>query len=238
MNMQINTVGMSHTGKVRSINEDSFIIDQKHGLWIAADGMGGHDNGKTASKMACDLILQNVQQGRAVEQAIYGAHASILECAIRVGAKRGMGTTLVLAKLEGKYLDVWWVGDSRAYLQAGTTLKQLTHDHSKIQELLDLKLISEEEAKTHPQRHVITRSLGMSSSKQFGADHKRIELAKQSKVLICSDGLSNELNDSDIHQILTSRSSLQKQAEKLIQLSNDMGGRDNITVLLLEPLFK
>lgn len=232
--MQINAVGMSHTGKVRLSNEDSFLIDKNLGLWIVADGMGGHDNGKTASKMACDIILQNVQQGCSIEQAIYGAHTNILECAIRLDTKRGMGTTLVLAKLEGNYMDVWWVGDSRAYIQEGKTLKQVTHDHSKIQELLDLNLISEEQANTHPQRHVITRSLGMSSSKGFCADHKRIELADECRVLLCSDGLSSELNNTDIQQILTNSNSLHEQAEQLIQLSNRKGGRDNTSVILLK----
>ncbi|MDT0595795.1 PP2C family protein-serine/threonine phosphatase [Glaciecola petra] len=235
MSMQINAVGISHTGKVRPSNEDCFLINKTIGLWIIADGMGGHDNGKIASKMACDIILQHVEQGRAIEQAIYGAHASILEYAIRVDTKRGMGTTLALAKLEETYLDVWWVGDSRVYLQEGEILKQLTHDHSKIQELLDLNLISKDQAITHPHRHIITRSLGMSSSKPFGADHKRIELTKQSKVLLCSDGLSNELNELDIQQILTNRKSLQEQAEQLIHLSNTKGGRDNTSVILLEP---
>lgn len=232
--MQIDSIGVSHTGQVRLVNEDSFLVNTSQGLWIVADGMGGHENGKAASKMACDVILQKVEQGCYIEQAIYAAHTKIYEFATRLGVKRGMGTTLVLAKTDGNFLDIWWVGDSRAYMQNNETLVQLTHDHSKVQELLDLNLICEAQAESHPHKHIITRSLGMSSSKEFRADHKRVAITRNTKIMLCSDGLSNELSDADILQTFASSNDLQAQAELLIHLSNEKGGRDNITVILLD----
>lgn len=234
--IKLNASAASDKGLMREHNEDSFLLDEKLKLFIVADGMGGHEHGKTASKMACDLVLQQVNEGQDVESAIVFAHRQIQLLSKRICSERGMGTTIVVAQILGpKLLGIWWVGDSRVYASTKERLRLLTHDHSRVQELVDLKIISQEQALRHPQRNIITRSLGMQILDDVKVDACNVNLTSDMQILLCSDGLSNELNDNEIHYILKQNISNNEKANRLISAANSSGGRDNITAAVLTP---
>lgn len=229
------TAAVSHKGTKRKANEDSYLVDEPMGLWIVADGMGGHAHGKTASQMACNLIKKALVAGHSIPQAVNMAHKSIQTLATSLGAAHGMGTTIIIVSLDAKNRgNVWWLGDSRIYLHTNKELALLTHDHSKVQELLDKELITADEAIKHKEKHIITRALGMPTTKTVELDHKTIKLEDGAKLLLCSDGLSNELNNEQILTALNSKTNLKTQAEELVTQANLCGGRDNITVVLLQ----
>lgn len=238
MNKNPRVIGVfahSDVGKHRRENEDSYALHSKLGLWIIADGMGGHDFGRQASEMACQVIVDRYQSGCDIEEAILGAHDAILHRSQENNVSLGMGSTVVVLQQHEAGLYVLWVGDSRAYLHANSDLKRLTTDHSVVQQLLDNNLISYEESRTHPKRHLVTRSLGMKSS----ADPLQIGRCLVPKVngryelLLCSDGLTNELSDPEIQAVLGLNLGLKERLERLAQRANEAGGHDNITAILL-----
>ena len=223
-------------GRVRRHNEDSFAVREDLGLWVVADGMGGAAAGEVASAIAVDVIARQVAEGAQLDAAIAEANRSILDAAAAGQGRAGMGSTVVAARLKGRDYTVAWVGDARAYLW-GDGLRRLSHDHSRIQELLDAGMISPEEARLHPQRSVITRVLGGPDGTAAEAEQISGSLQPGQGLLLCSDGLTSEVRDEEIAGVLNgslaAKGSGQAAAETLVSLALDHGGGDNVTVVLI-----
>jgi protein phosphatase len=224
---------MSHKGLTRQSNQDSYLTRQDLGLFIVADGMGGLDNGKIASEMTCNIVSRCIQNGEDTKSAIKSAHQVIQLMAKQLSPNKGMGTTIVSLKIEENRLNVSWVGDSRAYLFHKGELTQLTKDHSIVQMLLDRQLITKEDAKYHPERKLITQSIGMQCSRKLSVDSISLSKQMQGEVLLCSDGLTNELSDDQIKAILNKPLTLKAKINDLILSANKHGGKDNITAVLI-----
>lgn len=223
----------THPGKVREHNEDSISANPDYGLWLVADGMGGHQNGALASLIAKQTIDQYILDGGNLIDAIKAAHIAIMQTADKNKDAQGMGSTIVAIRLDHAQYEIAWLGDSRAYLWNGQ-LNQLTRDHSHVSTLLDEGVISQEEAMHHPSRNLITRCLGVEEPKgDQDADVVRGTFYNGQEILLCSDGLTDELNDFEIQTILALESSAQDRANKLIATAIGQGGSDNISVILL-----
>jgi protein phosphatase len=226
----------SDVGRVRRHNEDSFAVREDLGLWVVADGMGGAAAGEVASAIAVDVIAREVEGGAGLDTAIAEANRSILDAAAAGRGRAGMGSTVVAAQLSGRDYTVAWVGDARAYLW-GDGLRRLSHDHSRVQELLDAGMISLEEARLHPQRSVITRVLGGPDGTAAAPEQITGSLQPGQGLLLCSDGLTSEVGDEEIARVLNatlaSNGQGQAAADQLVSLALDHGGADNVTVVLL-----
>src|SRR3546814_402674 len=230
----------SDVGRVRRHNEDSFAVREVLGLWVVADGMGGSAAGGVASAIAVDVIAREVEGGAPLDSAFAEANRSILHAAAAGQGRAGMGSTVVAAQLSGSDYTVAWVGDARAYLW-GEDLRRLSHDHSRVQELLDAGMIDAEEARLHPQRSVITRVLGGPDGTAAAAEQISGSLAPGQGILLCSDGLTSEVPDEEIAAVLSRNLASgqgQAAAEQLVSLALDHGGGDNVTVVLLVPTRK
>ena len=249
------SAGATHAGYRREQNEDAFWGDEIRGVWVVADGLGGHQAGEIASQTVVEEIQRSSATDRHYEQALRRAHALLIG---EESSSTAMGTTAVVVAEDGNYFHVYWVGDSRAYLWTpGDTspapdavseadketdtespksyghLTQLTVDHSYVQMLVDSGAINAEEAANHPNRHVITRCIGGSANPTLEIDRASFSWKPGQKLLLCSDGLSNDVTESEICQILTKHPENQRAAEFLIAAALDAGGRDNITVQLV-----
>jgi protein phosphatase len=226
----------THTGLVRELNEDSHIALPKLGLWVIADGMGGHEAGEVASGITIREIARSIEQDMPLAEAIETAHHAIQTAVLHGEGSADMGSTVVALKLDGLCYEIAWVGDSRAYLWNGT-LHQLTTDHSYVQLLLNAGLITESEIPEHPARNVISQALGTG-----GPDNSNIkvdlvtgELGESDTLLLCSDGLSGEVADDCIAAILTETTDAQTRVDRLITAALEAGGKDNVTVIVLTP---
>ncbi len=250
--MKFKVFGQTDPGMKRSKNEDSFGIDQQLGLFVVADGMGGHAAGEIASKMAIDVITDYVKRtvatnepyltgfnsrysrtGNRLCSAVILANQLISDSATNRQDWQGMGTTLVAAWLPDPnvpLLSIAHVGDSRAYLLRYGELKQLTTDHSLVEEQIKSGLISKEEAASSSIRNMITRALGF--RERVSADVTETELESGDKLLLCSDGLNTMLTDNQICAILKLTGSLENTCQQLISAANAKGGKDNITVII------
>lgn len=223
----------THTGHVRPHNEDCYLIDEALGLGVLADGMGGHECGEVASQVVVEQVRSEVRSGTPMAEALVKAHHAVL-AAVRDGKGRsGMGSTALAVKMDGASFEVVWVGDSRAYLWGDGSLTQITRDHSLVQLMVDQGDISQEEAKTHPQRNFITQAIGMESLQRLEVGQVRGRLSSGQQLLLCSDGLSGEVDESQIVEVLSQTSDEQAKVDQLIQMTLDNGGRDNVTVLLV-----
>ena len=229
-------------GKKRSTNQDyAFASREPVGplpnLYMVADGMGGHNAGDFASRCAVETVVESLSGAvgepiSALRTAIADANAVVNVIGNRQEEMRGMGTTLVAAVyLEGK-LHVANVGDSRLYV-IGDTIRQVTRDHSLVEEMIRMGGLDPEKAKDHPDKHVITRAIGIRATVK--ADFFSEDLADGEKVLLCSDGLSNMLSDSEIYKIVKEATDPEEGARALIQAANQNGGEDNIAVVLITP---
>lgn len=220
-------------GHVRKKNEDSAHVGE--GLYILCDGMGGHQGGEIASAMAVDGITLSLAGQAPSIGALLGAIAQVNErIALRSGADahlRGMGTTLTVLWEAGEQVLIGQVGDSRAYLLRGGLLRQCTHDHSMVAELVRVGKLTQEEARVHPQRNLVTRALGTDGR----VDPDIFEIARQAgdRWLLCSDGLTDQVGDDEIASILSGHT-LEGAADALLSLALERGGPDNITLLLLD----
>jgi protein phosphatase len=224
--------GATDEGNKRDHNEDAFFADGSLGLWFIADGMGGHESGEVASTIVKEQVSESVRNGAKLTDAIQDAHHSILRAGQEGIGTVGMGSTIVAVQVKGSEYEVAWVGDSRAYLWDGK-LKQLSHDHSIVQELLDNGLISPEEATNHPHRHIITQSLGYVNLQDVHVDHVAGQLLHGQKILLCSDGLNDEVSEEQISDIINSKDSESAIVDDLISAALINGGNDNVTVLLI-----
>ncbi len=234
---------ITDVGKKRKMNQDSiFATDQPVGnlqnLYIVADGMGGHKAGDFASRYAVNAVRDYIAEStevnpvKLIDEAIQQANRGILEKAQSSEDLQGMGTTIVVTTVVGGYAYTANVGDSRGYLYDGE-LKQITKDHSLVEEMVRLGEISEEDARKHPDKHIITRALGAAS--EVDVDFFDYEIPPEGTLLMCSDGLTNMVENWDIGQIIGRASGLEEKARTLIEAANDNGGKDNIAVLLVQP---
>lgn len=236
---EIRCAHASDTGVVRDHNEDSHLADTENGLFVVADGMGGHEGGEVASAVVVDSMSRNVKNGMGLGEALCKAHHQVLEAARNGEGHKEMGATAVALQFSGADYTVSWVGDSRAYLWDGSELTQLTHDHSYVQNLLDAGAITTEEARDHPLRSNITQALGAEELTDVAPDTVSGRLYHGQKILLCSDGLSSELEDEAISAIIEEEESEEACVSRLIRSAKESGGEDNITVILISsPLPK
>lgn len=237
---------VSDIGKKRAVNEDSatFISrDDSYQLAIVADGMGGHNAGDVASRMAVthfeELFLQAdavhftsqeliekwlVETVKELNKTLYHYSLTHEDC-------QGMGTTLIAVLFEENNATICHVGDSRVYYVTKDEIRLVTRDHSYVNILVDNGEISEEEAESHPKKNYIIKSLGTEST--IEPDSYKVELIDGSFMLICSDGLSNKISINEMHSIIMQENTIEEKGNQLVQLANDHGGEDNITLILL-----
>lgn len=250
MTLRIEVAGETNVGMKRNHNEDNFSIIEESGLYVVADGMGGHASGEVASKMAVDSLKDFFQsttadpestwpykmdRGKGYEEnrlitGIKLANLRIFETAQRDARQRGMGTTLValFAVEDGVY--VAHVGDSRIYRVRDGKIEQLTEDHSLLNDYIKMKRLTPEEIANFPHKNVIVRALGMKDTVKVDT---RFEKPMENDIyLLCSDGLSGPVTDEQILEICTSAPDIKVAASKLIEKANENGGPDNITVVL------
>jgi len=222
----------THPGLRRTKNEDNFEADEALGLWIVADGVGGHSNGEVASAIACETIREAVAGGANLKTAIEDAHQAVLGEITARDAGNNMGTTVVAVRLDDDDYEIAWVGDSRAYLYDGK-LRQLTRDHSAVNDLLDSGAITSDQAVNHPQRHALTRSLGVSATNASRVSVVSGQFKAGQQLLLCTDGLTDELSDHAIENELGQHDGLQQQVDSLLAAALANGGRDNLTLVVL-----
>jgi PPM family protein phosphatase len=224
----------THVGLRRDHNEDTYWADAELGLWIVADGMGGHEHGEVASAIARDTVVAGIRAGLDIVQAIRRADEAILANPGRHAEALPMGTTLAALRTDGREFEFAWVGDSRIYLWQRGELRQLSQDHSVVQELVEQGAITAEQARTHPHRNRVTQALGITPPDELQLDPVRGPVERGMQFLLCTDGLTEEVDDSGIAALL-SRTDLgaQECVDHLILAALDAGGSDNVTVLLL-----
>lgn len=235
--------GKTDVGLVREKNEDAFFFEQisnNMAFAIVCDGMGGQAGGDIASNKAIEFISNNLKSNLKegmknnsvrylLESSIATANSIIFDISNETQELKGMGTTIVLAVINNNTLHIAHAGDSRAYLLRANDLHRLTVDHSIVQTLVDHGELTEDQAKVHPNKNIITRALGV--QKDIVADLSEVYLQQDDILLLCTDGLSNLVEDDDIKTALNDEISL--APEKLIQIANKAGGNDNITAVVL-----
>ena len=207
-------------------------------LFIVADGMGGHKAGDFASRFAVNAVRESIGASqetnpiKLIRDAIELANRGILKESDEHEEMRGMGTTIVVTTIIDRYAYTANVGDSRLYL-LGDTLKQITKDHSLVEEMVRLGEITEAEARNHPDKNIITRAVGATPNVDIDFFDYKVEPGGM--ILMCSDGLSNMVEDEDIRRILRRTISIEDKARVLVETANENGGKDNIAVILVEP---
>ncbi len=230
------------TGRRRRMNQDYVFLSETPvgalpNLLILADGMGGHNAGDYASRYTVETIVDSVKESREhapiaiIKKAIQSANQAVLAKAQMDIDLEGMGTTVVVATVIGNELCVANVGDSRLYL-ASDSLEQITKDHSYVQEMVRRGEISPEAARVHPDRNIITRAIG--GGKGVAIDFFEVELREGDQILMCSDGLTDMLEDWEIFGIIKRHRDLPSVLEELVDQANQQGGNDNITVIMTE----
>jgi protein phosphatase len=224
----------SDVGRGRPENEDSFLVDPEHHLYAVADGMGGHRAGEVASATAIETLMAAYLGGQRVDEAVEAANAAVFAKAAGDAALRGMGTTLTAIAVRDGTALFGHVGDSRAYLMRDGAVTQVTDDHSLVEQLVREGRLTPEEAQRHPQRAIITRALGVDAD--VDVDTYRVDLRSGDRLLICSDGLTNMLSDDTIAVTLRRHADPQQAADTLVDMANQAGGDDNITVVILDAL--
>ena len=225
----------SDVGNVRAHNEDSFIAQSP--LFVVADGMGGHEAGEVASEIAIRTMADNVPpapDAEALAYAVVMANEAVLRGAQDGTGRPGMGTTMTAALVYDDQLVIAQVGDSRAYLLHEGALQRITRDHSLVADLVEQGRLTEEEARVHPQRSVITRALG--SDPHMQPDTYRMRVEPGDRLLLCSDGLSSMIDDTAIEAILGFNPDPTAACDALVDEALAAGGLDNITVIVVDPL--
>lgn len=231
----------SDVGLVRELNEDyaMYIENDKFKLYVVADGMGGHNAGEVASKMATEKIISYIETNftdenkeEILKRAVLYANEEVYTFSHNEEKYIGMGTTLTACLITNKFIQIANVGDSSCFGIGKENIEKITKDHSLVQELLDLGTINEEEASKHPQKNVITRAIG--TKDWVDVDVFYLEPGKFQILMLCSDGLSNEVNKEDILSVINEVDNLNNACEKLVNIAKSRGGRDNITVMLFE----
>ncbi|HUL67301.1 MAG TPA: Stp1/IreP family PP2C-type Ser/Thr phosphatase [Burkholderiaceae bacterium] len=236
----------THAGQVRPLNEDAVGADPESGLFILADGLGGYNAGEIASTMAVSTLLAELpaeldaarqnfstfDPQKVLRESLIAMNSTIFRAALNSSAFEGMATTIVVAWLLGDRLWVAHTGDSRLYRLRGGQLEQLTRDHSFSQELLDAGMVTEEEARLLPAKNLVTRALGASA--EVDPEVRDYPLQAGDLVMMCSDGLTEMISFSEIGAQLSSyNGDVQEVARRLVDMANEAGGRDNVSVVVV-----
>ncbi len=235
--------GITDVGIIRKVNQDTvYFSDSGVGnlpnLYIVADGMGGELAGDYASAKCVEMVVDGVTNSKEsepvkiLEQAIQSANQIINIEALSDPGKAGMGTTLVIATVIEGHLYVANVGDSRLYVATSKKLLQITKDHSVVAELVRTGELDADDARTDKRKNMITRAVG--AERKVSPDYFDVALKGGERILLCSDGLTNMVEDKDIYAIVSENGTLEGRAKKLIRLANSNGGRDNISVIIIE----
>jgi len=250
--MDVRAYGLTHVGRQRQHNEDAFLVEETANLYLVADGMGGHAAGEIASRIAVDSINEFIlhtkeddgtwphaydehfkRSTNRLMAAVRMANTRVLEAMRKDARLRGMGTTVVACLAENSTMSVAHVGDSRAYLIRDGQLTRITSDHSWVFEQVQAGMLTEAEAEKHPLRNVITRALG--GALQVSPDASEIEARPGDLFLLCSDGLTGMVPESEILRLVASNDgNLEEACRQLIDTANERGGLDNITAVLVE----
>jgi serine/threonine protein phosphatase PrpC len=250
-NVGLELASKTDTGRIRSKNEDAIAVSATHGIAILADGMGGYSAGEVAAHIATDVLQESLENGlkrlegqlqdlltiraRQIQnlmvESIELANSAVIEAARAEPQYQGMGTTLVAAIFHNDKVTVAHVGDSRAYRLRQGELKQITRDHSLLQEQIDAGLISPEWARFSQNKNLVTRAIGVDPDMKVEIHDHPIEPGEI--YLLCSDGLSDMLTDEEMCEILTGVGSLQRACDELVHQANQNGGHDNISVILV-----
>lgn len=245
---EIVVAGLTHQGMVRKDNQDSYgsvvpdkpeALDQRGRLFIVADGLGGHRGGQVASRMAVDII-RNIYYSTeqkpiypALLKALETANSGIFESSSKNEDLQGMATTCTVLVVKGSNLYMAHVGDSRAYLVRDGAIKQLSTDHTLVEEMVHSGIINEEEARSHPDSHILTRSLGILPSVEVDILEPPLQLLPGDLLMQCSDGLTTYLESDEILKVLLENNP-EEACRVFIETANERGGRDNITVQIVQ----
>ena len=252
--MHIDAGGQTDTGRVRKNNEDAYRIEPSLDLYVLSDGMGGEAHGEVASSMAVETVVTHcleAENNRAaplfveprtdlsestnrLASAVTVANRNIFDSALAHPEQRGMGATIVAARVKGQRLSLVHVGDSRAYLLRAGTLEQLTADHSLVAEQVRRGVITPQEAETSTLQSVLIRALGAREQVEPDADEQM--LLDGDTLLLCSDGLTRMVTDPEIASTLLTVEPAQAAADRLVDLANDYGGDDNVTAIVVRAL--
>lgn len=250
--MAVTAFGLTDVGRKRKHNEDAYLLDAERGLFVVADGMGGHAAGEVASRLTVESIQEFIAgteddhdntwpfgynnrysvDGNRLSTAVERANEKVMRAVVNRPELKGMGTTVVAALFDERRATLVHVGDSRAYLLRESELRRLTDDHSWVQEQVNAGILSEEEARSHPLKNVVTRALG--GGAHVAVDLLEIPVGDGDRFLLCSDGLTGMVSDDEITSALASPHSLEKIVRGLIDLANERGGLDNITAIMVE----
>ncbi|SFX70755.1 PP2C family protein-serine/threonine phosphatase [Marinospirillum alkaliphilum] len=233
------SAGLTHRGHVRQVNEDAFLDRGDHGLWVVADGMGGHDAGDVASRMIVETLRCVQLSGplaerlNQIEDMLDQVNENLLERSSTTnGQKHIIGSTIaLLAATDRRMGVVMWAGDSRIYRLRQGNLVQLSADHSQVETYIRQGLITREEARRHPERHIITRAVGSQEELYLEAD--LCEFSHGDRYLLCSDGLTRHVEDDEIRELLA-QGTPEEACNKLLDLTLDRGARDNVTAVVVE----
>jgi len=249
--LRVKSFGSTDVGLLRSHNEDCFAVSDREQLYVLADGMGGHNHGEVASRIAVNSIFDYIPEAlsndgtlpisydakltrhsNCLKTSIHTAHDRVLRAIREDGSLLGMGTTIVSALYHDKVMSLAHVGDSRCYRLRHGHLELLTQDHTWVNEQVVAGYLSEEQAKSHPLKNVVTRALGGDSD--IVVDVLETNARPGDLFLLCSDGLTTMLSDEEIHERLVDGQSLDETCRRLIHDANARGGFDNVTVVLLQ----
>ena len=232
-----NSRGKTDVGKSRKHNEDSMLLRPEVGMWVVADGMGGHDAGDVASKMVVDSLNQ-IKKGASlekyiedIEKTLINVNAKLIEIAKQGEKQTTIGSTVVVMLAYEKFCVFLWAGDSRLYRIRKNKLIQLTTDHSQVQQYVEQGLITKEEAETHPHSNMITRAVG--ATEKFVLDVDMQEIQHGDRYLLCSDGLTKHIPDIEFEKMLNN-GDVEKKCDELIELTLTRGAKDNVTAILID----
>lgn len=242
---KIEAYGKTDVGLMRTINQDSIFVSTEpvgklQNLFIVADGMGGHKAGDVASKSAIDEFVRYVcktnmtDPANILDSGIISVNKEIYDIANSNKDYSGMGTTFVAVTISGNHIYIANVGDSRMYL-VNCDIRQITRDHSLVEDMVKMGIIEKEQARTHYKKNVITKAIGVAEGKTATPDIFEIEIEKGDLLLLCSDGLTNMVEDYDIKKIINNSESIEDAVHRLISQANENGGKDNISAILIKP---
>jgi len=237
--MRFECASRSHVGLKRKINEDSILVETERGLWVVADGMGGHEAGEVASATVVDLLRRLPetddldQLADAAEEALSDANARLIDLARSSASQRSIGTTVVGLAIANGAFRCFWMGDSRAYLLRDGEIARVSRDHSLVQTLVDAGMLKPEEAETHERANVVTRAVGVAHTVEVDLVGGDVRLADQ--FVLASDGLTRVVQDEEIAAELR-RSSPEKAVDNLLDLVLARGAPDNVSIIILRVL--
>ena len=242
-NYKINAFGKTDVGLMRTINQDSIFVSTKPvgklpNLFIVADGMGGHKAGDVASRVAIEKFVKYActthmtDPANILDAGIMSINKEIYDMANSNRDYSGMGTTFVAAVIAEGHVYIANVGDSRLYV-VNQEIRQITKDHSLVEEMVRMGEMDKETARNHRDKNIITRAIG--AVPEVDVDFFEINLDPEDEILMCTDGLTNMVEDADIRNIMLSQRDIAEQAERLVKTANENGGKDNITVIVIKP---